>query len=433
MPLALEGDLAARMVEGIDRFLGRELAASVATRPRRYTRDLSSPAAYTESVEPNRQRLAALVGAADRREPIRLELAGTLSKPALVGEGSGFRVYAVRWAALRGVDAEGLLLEPDGKPAADVVALPDCDWSPEAIAGLVAGVAPEGQFARRLAGSGCRVLVPTLIDRRASYSGLPGVRMTNQPHREFLYRAAYEMGRHIVGFEVQKVRAAVEWFRLESAGARPVGVIGYGEGGLVALYAAAVETRIDAAAVSGYFGPREGIWQEPIYRNVWSLLTEFGDAEIASLIAPRPLVIEASRHPEVPGPPRLQDWSGAAPGRLTTPPLEAVEGEVRRARALVAGLVPRPEIRFVARRDGPAGASATLEAFLAGLGVKRAPPPSGAAPRVLRASFETDSRMKRQFDQLLEHTQYLMREGEFRRAAFWARADASSLERYRET
>ena len=47
-PLALEGDLAARMVEGIDRFLSRELAASVATRPRRYTRDLSSPAAYTE-------------------------------------------------------------------------------------------------------------------------------------------------------------------------------------------------------------------------------------------------------------------------------------------------------------------------------------------------------------------------------------------------
>ena len=54
--------------------------------------------------------------------------------------------------------------------------------------------------------------------------------------------------------------------------------------------------------MSGYFRTRERIWEEPIYRNVWALLTEFGDAEIASLIAPRPLVIEACAVPEVAGP-----------------------------------------------------------------------------------------------------------------------------------
>ena len=36
------------------------------------------------------------------------------------------------------------------------------------------------------------------------------------------------------------------------------------------------------------------MWDEPVYRNVWALLTEFGDAEIASLIAPRALIIEHS-------------------------------------------------------------------------------------------------------------------------------------------
>ena len=74
-------------------------------------------------------------------------------------------------------------------------------------------------------------------------------------------------------------------------------------GRLIALYSAAVDTRIDAAVVSGYFQSREAVWKEPIYRNVWALLHEFGDAEIASLIAPRTLIVEASQGVEIDGPP----------------------------------------------------------------------------------------------------------------------------------
>src|SRR5207253_2708336 len=83
--------------------------------------------------------------------------------------------------------------------------------------------------------NGARVLVPVLIDRKDTWSGNPQLgRMTNQPHREFIYRMAYEMGRHIIGYEVQKVLAAVDRF---THGKEPplVGVIGYGEGGAVAL------------------------------------------------------------------------------------------------------------------------------------------------------------------------------------------------------
>ena len=29
--------------------------------------------------------------------------------------------------------------------------------------------------------------------------------MTDQPHREFIYRMACEMGRHVIGYEVQKI------------------------------------------------------------------------------------------------------------------------------------------------------------------------------------------------------------------------------------
>jgi hypothetical protein len=147
------------------------------------------------------------------------------------------------------------------------------------------------------------VLVPVLIDRQDTWSGIPGIRMTNQPHREWIWRMAYQVGRTIIGYEVQKVLAAVDWFRRE--GNQPVIVAGEGEGGLIAFYSAAVDARIDGAIVAGYFGPREHLWQEPIYRDVWGLLPEFGDAEIAALIGPRKLVVVASGYPEVGGPPAI--------------------------------------------------------------------------------------------------------------------------------
>src|SRR5207302_1436381 len=120
-------------------------------------------------------------------------------------------------------------------------ALPDADWTPEMLAGLTKGVDPAAQFARRLVENHCQVLVPTLIDRRDTWSGNPRVgRMTNQPHREFVYRMAFELGRHIIGYEVQKVLAAVDWF-CRDKDHPPVGLFGYGEGGLLAYYAAAVD------------------------------------------------------------------------------------------------------------------------------------------------------------------------------------------------
>src|SRR5262249_30955860 len=135
--------------------------------------------------------------------------------------------------------------------------------------------------------------------------GNPRIALTNQPHREWVYRQAYHMGRHVIGYEVQKVLAAVDWIERQSGPGAKFGVAGYGEGGLIAFYAAAADERIDAALVSGYFGPRQRVWAEPIYRNVWGLLSEFGDAEIATLIAPRGLVVEHSEGPRVEGPPAV--------------------------------------------------------------------------------------------------------------------------------
>ena len=115
---------------------------------------------------------------------------------------------------------------------------------------------------------------------------------------------AFEVGRHIIGYEVQKVLAAVDWFFGQECPAFvPIGVAGYGEGGLLALASGALDGRIQATLVSGYFQPREAVWSEPIYRDVWGLLKEFGDAELAGLIAPRALIVETADVPHVDGPP----------------------------------------------------------------------------------------------------------------------------------
>jgi hypothetical protein len=216
----------------------------------------------------------------------------------------------VRWPVLEGVYGEGLLLEPAGAVLARVVALPDADWSPEMLAGLAPGVPAEAQFARRLAENGCLVLIPTLINRDITWSGNEEHgKFTNQSHREYIYRMTFETGRHIIGYEVQKVLAVTDWFA-QCRPVRPMAVAGYGEGGLLALYSAAADTRIDAACVSGYFEAREGLWHEPLYRNVWSLLQEFGDAELAGLIAPRALTVEAARGPEPS--PSSKSWARAS-------------------------------------------------------------------------------------------------------------------------
>ena len=107
-----------------------------------------------------------------------------------------------------------------------------------------------------------------------------------------------------------------------------------GEGGFLALFAGALDTRIDAVCVSGSFDEREGVWREPIDRNVFGLLEQFGDAELAAMVAPRGLTVEAARGPQVVIPP----GTGGGPGKLETPALVRVRREFARAGRLVEGL-----------------------------------------------------------------------------------------------
>jgi len=425
-PLSLEGDVTTQLVDGADRFLLTELERSIDRRATFWKRDVASPEKYAASVEPNRQRLTKILGVRDARVPFEgLELLATTASPARVGEGAGYRVYAVRWPTIGDATCEGLLLLPTGNLVVDVIAVPDADQTPEMLAGLVEGTPAAEQFARRLAESGCAVLVPTLVDRSVHKVG--GAKLTN---REFIYRAAFEMGRHVIGYEVQSVLAGVDHFvRERGATRRKLGVIGWGQGAQIALCAAALDPRIDAACVSGYFDGRQQVWQETLDRNVFGLLEQFGDAELASLVAPRTLVIEAARGPEF----EVPSGTGGGPGKLTTPALESVRREVARAKQLVAGLRPAPVIELVASGDGrgPCGSAPALTAFCDALGTQLAA--DGGRPKSQLKQSPAAARQQRLVDQLNRHTQRLLAESAEVRRALFAKLDTRSLAGFQQT
>ncbi len=300
-PLTETGDLWVKMLEGIERYLDRALATN-------------QPAPTT----PDTIRI--LIGAVDPRIPFT----DLDTKPYALN------IESARWPVLKGVDAEGVLLTPKGAPTSYVIAIPDAGMSPESLAS-------------RLNEPHSKVLIPVIIDRNSTWSGNPRIKMTNQSHREFIYRMAYQAGRHIIGYEVQKVLAAVDYFA-KARPPLPIRVIGYGEGAIIARYAAAIDARIASTSLYDYPDLNVPFWRQPIDRNIWSILKQKMPAPV-SMSAP------ASAH------------------------------------------LPIPEL--------PADQAA--------------------------------ARMHRQFDQLVEYTQTLIRISPLRRREFWAKADASSIEKWNAT
>ena len=306
-PLASNPDFSATMVAGIDKFALRLIEQSKAGR------------------KPTREKLKAAIGIVDERVPVTaLEFIGDTASPALLLETEQCRVFRVRWPVFDGVHGEGIYVQPKHKPHARVIYLPDADGTPEKLVD------------EWLLTTGCEVVIPALVSRDSEFSTNDkfGVK-TNVPHREWIYRQSYELGRHIIGYEVQKALSIVDWFKAQPEQV-PHLIAGIGEGGMQALHAAAIDERIDSVYSMGYFAPREGVWQEPIERNVFGLLRDFGDAEISSLIAPRPLVLQHLLYPN-----RVVSMEAAkgaraiaAPGKLTAPDLADFNTEIARAKQL---------------------------------------------------------------------------------------------------
>lgn len=411
-PLNPPDDPAAAMVAGLDRYLDRHRASLEAVRATVW----SNPTNRTA----HRARLRELHGVVDPRTPSALRflsnpLTNTAGVPSLaVARGPGFQVYAVAWDVFRGVHGEGLLLVPDGSITADVIAVPDCDVTPEQWVGLAPGVNDATALPRSLVAQGCRVLIPALIDRGNRFSGNPGVRSVKHSQRETLWRASYELGRHPLGYEIQRILAAAD--ALGTPGSTPLLLAGHGEGGVVALVAGALDQRFQTVAVSGAFGLTARQPELPVYRNVWSILNTFTDAEIAALIAPRTIVLEHGRYPEV----AHTDAGGAAPGKLWRPTDAEFDAGLRRWEALTgkAAVVSRPGADAIFSEE-------TVRAVLSASAPLK--PAAGVPVRSEGcAAPDADARTLRLYREVLDDTQWLLREAQYTRADFWKGANFKS-------
>lgn len=425
-PLELSEPLDVVMVDGIDRFCLQEIEKSVERRQQHWKRDYSSAEAYAKSIEPNRERLRRYLGVVDER--VKPTNAGYVRPSIRLDFGENVVVHSTRWRVLPGVTAAALRIfgfhEDVKRRRHHVLLLPDSSW--QTAAGEAAGEPARTLWiAGRLVREGYSVSILMTLGRDTTFSGNPDVAMTNQSHREWVYRPAFQMGRHVSGYEIQKVSSFVDLFHGGVEGRDPVTVFGIGDGGQLALYAAACDPRIEACVVSGYFEPREEVWREPIDRNVWRLLDEFGDAEIGSLIAPRPLIIEASTIPEMDGPADVEKGrrGGAAPGRIRAPSVERVRAEYDRLRPHYTRLDAGDRLALVARDDEalPPGDDATFANLHRVLGGGEGVIDNSRIPR--RSFTWPKDLVRQQVSELVDHTQMLMENSDRVRYEFWKNAD----------
>ncbi len=431
-PLTIEGDLASQMVDGIDRFLLKEIETTAATRAERFKVDTSSPEAYEASLKPHREKLAKCLGIRDARLPFAApEIIVNVGGESVIAQSEKFTVQAIRWpvlsdpspqgAGLPSIYGEGLLLTPKGAVVANVIVLPDADQTPEQVCGLVDGVLVPSQVARHLAEEGCRVVVPQLISRKRE-KRLGRADLTN---REYLHRAAFELGRTLAGYEVQMSLSIVDWYA-KSSPQTQIGIAGYGEGGMLALFAGGLDERIQVIAVSGFFGPREGSWQEPIDRNFFGLLKDFGAQELNMLTAPRSLIIDAT------GGPSLQlEGNGGGPATLTSPDSKLVLKESSRA---TERSIRSPKSAYFTN-PANSGKNYLVSYMWNYFGIRRENQEL-SSPQAFSNTLSEDHsaiREARLLKQIDRHNQALLREAHFVRKDFMSKLDMTSVEAYEKS
>lgn len=424
-------DISSAMITGIDKFLLKQIDQAVANQEKFWKRDLSSHEAYNASIAKNRKHLAEIIGLSDEQPPGRLVLLNTTPHAKAVVKDT-FIVYDVRWPVLDDLNGAGLLLIPNGKIIGNVIAIPDADQSPEQLASPDKN-SPTGAYAQALARSGFRVLIPTLINRTENE-----YKMSN---REWLHRPSFELGYSLAGYELQKILAGVTYLKDVGGDSQLTGVIGWGEGGRLALYAGALDTRIDAVAVCGYFGSRKNLWEEPADRNVFRLLNEFGDAQIAAMIAPRPVIIEHSTYPDysfrADANRKLEVSDGknrptkkGKPGKLIIPTKDEVKSESAEARALVAGIKPKgASLQLIESKD--AVSSETLTSLTKHLGA------SSLKNKTEALTFDTgikaDERHDDQLNEILRHNQRVLQLSYERRLDFMKDLKVDSVENFEKS
>ena len=210
---AATGDERSRaMVAGIDRMAMQLIDDAARERHARWKSALADAAKRDAFIGDMRDKLRACIGLVDEIIPnpgLQKLSADPEDKP--LAETAEWSAWFVRWPVFDGVDGTGILLKPKGKVRACVVCIPDADETPQSALFNNHALVEASHHGAQLASLGCEVVVPMLINHDSAASGSDRFKVkTNAPHREWIYRQAFNLGRNITGYEVASMLALVD-------------------------------------------------------------------------------------------------------------------------------------------------------------------------------------------------------------------------------
>lgn len=258
-----------------------------------WRRDYASSDAYLQSVAPNRARWRAALGDAASLPlpPARGEVAWEA-----FAEDETMSARRLLLPIAGDLRARAVLAVPKGVqgPVPLVIAQHGIESSPEKVFGFDDPTGGYKGYGRALVQAGFAVLAPQHV--------------TGHQPRSRLQRMCTMLGITLWGLELYKLQRLLDAVAaLAEIDAERIGMWGISLGGAYTLFATPLEPRIRAAVCTAWFNDRfrKMIIDDPRYSCFLSTteeyvfiprwLVEFDDADLASLICPRPLLVQTGK------------------------------------------------------------------------------------------------------------------------------------------
>jgi len=274
----------AKELDAYIRFLGTDKARLSAL----FHPDFSSLHAYEASSEGLRKRFAASIGYPPPGDPGKEQASFTK-----LGEDDLGIYYRAQIPVVPGVHAEGIYIVPKGVKGRVplVISMHGGGGSPEVA--LFHGGANYHDMVRGGVKRGYAVFAPQHL---FSAQGYPGDVRNRTDERLRL------VGTSLTAIEIAKITRSIDVLaRRPEIDSRRIAMVGLSYGGYYALVTPAIDKRIKVAVSSCYFGVQEFRYESDELRvptdfRFMDRFSLFRDTEVAALICPRPLMIQAGKN-----------------------------------------------------------------------------------------------------------------------------------------
>ncbi|HNY40216.1 MAG TPA: M14-type cytosolic carboxypeptidase [Bryobacteraceae bacterium] len=291
----------------LESYLRDDIVDGYGTRAaRRWNRDYSSTAAFLKSVEPNRARYRAMLAPPDLRPSAPL-----LRKPFTAVP--GLRAEWITLPLTGGITAQALLAMPANATGK----------VPLIVAQHGIGSFPEKLFGLEDPGGAYKAYGKALVDR--GFAVLAPMNLFSIERRNYVERLARLDGTSLAGIEFKRMTLLLDAVLADpSIDSDRVGFWGISLGGMAGMYWTPLEPRIKASIITAWYNHRRNkmavpdaryssfldTTEEYVFLRGW--LAEFTDSDVASLICPRPFMVQHGKRDRIAHWPQVEEEFDAA-------------------------------------------------------------------------------------------------------------------------